>query len=189
MTTFDYTSQDIYTPFSAELLGQVNPDDYEYSDDQYIIFAGGTYHYIDPEDESDVRERLTFRRELSGFTITSVDNGEIQNDFSYWQQFTIDLPNPLSFDTRTYFDSYSTDQILENFSGSSVQFETYIAKRKWWNNDDHSENSYKFVETGYKGYGTYNYQSVSVPEPSTIALFLPFTLMCYSLRKRKLVNK
>jgi len=189
MTTFDYASQDIYTPFAAALLGQVNPDDYEYSNDQYIIMAGGTYHYIDPEDDSDVRENITFRRELSGYTITSVDDGEIQNDFSYWQQFTIDLPNPLSFDTKTYFDSYSADEILASFSGSSVQFETYIAKRNWWNNDDHSELSYKFVENGYKGYGTYKYQSVSVPEPTTLALFLPFAVMCYSLRRRKLASK
>lgn len=186
MTIFDYASQDIYTPYANELLGQVNLNDYEYSNDQYTIFAGGTYHYNDPESDLDVKESITFRRELSSFSITSVDDGEIQNDFSYWQQFTIELPNPLSFETKTYFDSNSTDEILAKFSGSSVLFETYIAKRKWWNNNDYSQFSHKFVETGYKGYGAYHYQSVSVPEPTTLTLFFPFALMCYVLRKRKL---
>ncbi len=188
MTVFNYTAQDIYTPFSTELLGLVNPDDYENIDDRYQIFAGGTYHYNDPESDLDVKERISFRRDLSGYTRETVDDGVIQNDFTYWQQFTIDLPNPLSFDTKSYFDSYSTDEILENLSGSSVKFETYVAKRSWWNNDDYSEKSYKSVTNGYRGYGTYNYQSVqSVPEPSTLTLFLPFALICYSLRKRQLV--
>lgn len=189
MTIFDYAPQDIYTPFSTELLGLVNIGDYERLNDQYIIFAGGTYHYHDPESDLDVREDIIFRRELSGYTVTSTVDGRVQNGFSYWQQFTIDLPNPKSFDTKTYFDSYSTDQILANFSGSSVRFETYIKKRNWWNNEDNSESSHKFVTNAYVGYGTYNYRSVNVPEPTTIALFLPLTLMCYWSRKRKWLNK
>lgn len=188
MAIFDYSSQEIYTPFANELLGLVNPNDYGNLSDKYTIFASGTYHYYNPDSDSDVRERITFRRELFGSTIIPVNDGRIQNDFSYWQQFTIHLPSPLSFASKSYFDSYSTDEMLANLSGSPVQFETYLAKRNWWNNDDHSERSYKFVENGYRGYGTYNYQSAQpVPEPSS-PLFLSFALMCYLLSKRKLVK-
>lgn len=189
MTTFDYPSQEIYTPFESALLGQVTLDDYEDLYEQRFILAGGLYHYYDPQDDSDVRESIEFRREFHGVTHTKVNGGEVETSFTYWQDFTIDLPNPLSFDTKTYFDSYSTDEILASFSGASVRFETYVTKREWWNNDANTEFSYNSVQNAYRGQGTYSYQSVSVPEPSTFALLLPFAAMCFSLRKRKLASK
>ena len=190
MTTFNFDPQNIFTLFEDELLGMVDQNAYEWVDAQYQIFAGGTYHYYNPEDDSDVVENITFRKELFGYTIAEVTGGSVQNDFTYWQQFTISLPSPMSFNNRSQFDSAVTQATLTQFSGAGVSFETYITKRNWWQNEDYSQYSFQFEETGYRGYGSYSFASTqAVPAPATISLFVPFLLAGLVAVRRRIVAK
>ena len=188
-TVFDFTSQDIFTPFNSELLALIDLNDYENISQQNLIIADGTYHYFDPLDDSDVRERITFRQEIFGSTITSTANGDSQQSFDYWREFTIDLPSPLSFAQRTIFDSTSTDEILSRLSGSSVSFQTYLAQHTFADNPSIANASFQSLEVGFQGSGTFQLQNAQqVPEPSSISLFLAFLLLAY-FRRTNLLNK
>lgn len=188
MTVFNFTPQQIFTPFADELLAMVNVNDYEHLNDNYMIFAAGSYHYHNPEDDTDVVESIEFRRELFGYTLTEDADGITHNSFTYWQQFTVHLPSPLSLDNKSYFDSYTTEQKLAQYSGSSVTFNTYLSKYSGWNNHDHSEVTYNITDTGYNGNGVYQYQNIlQVSAPVGFGLILPLMLVGFCLRKKKSV--
>ena len=190
MTVFNFDPQSIFSPFEDELLGMIDQGAYDNIDLQHLIFAAGKYHYFNPQDDSDVVEELIFRKEMFGYSMYDTVDGSYQNSFSYWQQFTITLPSPMSFDNRNLFDSALTDTMLQQYSGFGVAFDTFISIQEFWNNPDFTQSSSKSTQTGYAGYGSYSFtSSQAVPAPATISLFVPFLLAGLVAVRRRIVAK
>ena len=190
MTVFNFDPQSIFSPFEDELLGMIDQGAYDNIDLQHLIFAAGKYHYFNPQDDSDVVEELIFRKEMFGYSMYDTVDGSYQNSFSYWQQFTITLPSPMSFDNRNLFDSALTDTMLQQYSGFGVAFDTFISIQEFWNNPDFTQSSSKSTQTGYAGYGNYSFtSSQAVPAPATISLFVPFLLAGLVAVRRRIVAR